>query len=223
MNMFPNWAKNLLFLLVYMLSGLVLVIVIEGLLSGAELLPFNTTIERTMAYIRTPLLTTVLVMVTNIGSPFLLSSAAFVIALVLALRGDTYNALLFVVAVAMAVITLTVLKDTFQVTRPSSGLVNVEGWSFPSGHATVATAFFFALAHSFFGKLRTFLGRVNLVVCSILGVLLISLSRLYLGAHWALDILAGITLGILSVSFVVLVFGVFSLENRPWLKKKTAL
>jgi len=43
--MFPTWAKNILFLLVYMISGLILVIIIEDLLSGTQLLPLNTAIE----------------------------------------------------------------------------------------------------------------------------------------------------------------------------------
>ena len=72
--MFPNWAKNILFLLVYMISGLVLVVIIEGLLSGTELTPLNTVIERAVVHMRTPFLTTILVAVTRLGDPFFLSS-----------------------------------------------------------------------------------------------------------------------------------------------------
>ena len=122
-------------------------------------------------------------------------------------------------ALVITVISLTVLKNTFQITRPGSGLVDVSGWSFPSGHATVATAFFFMLVHSFFGRMKTTGGKMALILGSIFAVLLIYFSRLYLGAHWTLDVLAGVALGLLSVSFTVLVFSVFigdkrSLRNR---------
>ena len=217
--MFPNWAKNILFLLVYMISGLVLVIIIEGLLSGTELIPLNTVIERAVVQMRTPFLTTILVTVTRLGNPFALSSAAALIAALLVIRGRSYDAALFIVALMVAIVSLTVLKNTFQITRPGSEIVDVNGWSFPSGHATVATAFFFMLAHSLFGRMKTTGSRVALVLGSIFGVALICFSRLYLGAHWTLDILAGIALGLLSVSFTVLLFNVF-IENRRSLRNR---
>ena len=216
---FPNWAKNILFLLVYMISGLVLVIIIEGLLSGTELIPLNTVIERAVVHMRTPFLTTMLVTVTRLGNPFILSFAATLIAALLIMRGHSYDAILFVVALIIAIISLTVLKNTFQITRPGSEIVDVNGWSFPSGHATIATAFFFMLAHSFFGRMRTLGNKVVLILGSIFGVALICFSRLYLGAHWTLDILAGIALGLLSVSFTVLLFNVF-IENKRSLKNR---
>lgn len=212
--MFPNWAKNILFLLVYMISGLVLVIIIEGLLSGTELIPLNTVIERAVVHMRTPFLTTFLVYVTRLGNPFILSSVAVFIATLLIIRGRVYDAVLFIIAIIIAVISLTILKNTFQITRPGSEIVDVNGWSFPSGHATVATTFFFMLAHSFFGKMKTLKSKVTLIIGSILGAALICFSRLYLGAHWTLDILAGIALGLLSASFTVLMFNVFIGEKR---------
>lgn len=216
---FPNWAKNILFLLVFMISGLVLAIVIEGLLSGTELIPLNIVIERVVVHMRTPILTTFLVFVTRLGEPFVLASAAALIAVLLLIRGRSYDAALFIIAMLVAVVSLTVLKNTFQITRPGSEIISVNGWSFPSGHATVATAFFFMLAHSFFGKMKTAGKKTLLILGSILGAALICFSRLYLGAHWTLDILAGVALGLLSVSFTVLIFNIF-IEDRRSLRNR---
>ena len=216
---FPNWAKNILFLLVFMISGLILVIVIEGLLSGTELIPLNTAIEQVIVRVRTPFLTTLLVFVTRLGEPFVLASTAALIAAVRFVRGRYYEAALLIIAMLVSVISLTILKNTFQIARPISDIYNTDGWSFPSGHATVATAFFFMLAHSFFGKMKTAGNKVLLILGSILGIVSISFSRLYLGAHWTLDVLAGIALGLLSVSFTVLVFNIF-VENRRSLRNR---
>ncbi|OHB14197.1 MAG: hypothetical protein A3G05_02040 [Candidatus Zambryskibacteria bacterium RIFCSPLOWO2_12_FULL_45_14] len=220
--MFPNWAKNILFLLVYMISGLVLVIIIEGLLTGTALTPLNIAIEQIVVQIRTPILTTILVAVTRLGNPFIISSATALIVVFLVMRKRYYEAALFVTAIVVAVVSLTVLKNTFQITRPGSAIVDVNGWSFPSGHATLATAFFFMLVYSFFGKIKTSTGKSILVLGSILGAVLIYFSRLYLGAHWTLDILAGIALGLLSVSFTVLVFNIF-IENKQSLRNRINL
>ena len=217
--MFPNWAKNILFLLVYMISGLVLVVIIEGLLSGTELTPLNTAIEQIVAHLRTPLLTTFLVVVTRLGNPAILLFAAALVVIILTVRGRTYDAILFAVTLGVAVISLTVLKDTFKVVRPGSPLLDVDGWSFPSGHTTVATTFFFMLAYSFFDKMKTFVGKTALILGCVFVAILISFSRLYLGAHWVLDILAGIALGFLSVSFTVLIFSVFIGDRRSFRNK----
>ena len=216
--MVPNWAKNILFLLVYMISGLILVIIIEGLISGSDLTPLNTVIESAVVHVRTPLLTTILVWLTNLGEPFMLCAAAVLIAGYLMIKGNTYDAVLFLTAMVVAVVSLTVLKNVFQITRPVSDAYNLGGWSFPSGHATVATAFFFLLAHTFFSQMKTPLTKTLLILGSTLAALVFCFSRLYLGAHWTLDILAGIALGFLSVSFTILMFNVFG-ERRRSLRK----
>ena len=216
---FPNWAKNILLLLVYMLSGLVLVVIIEGLISGTELIPLNTAIERVVVLMRTPFLTTFFVVVTKVGNPFILSSFAALVSAILLIRRKNYDAILFVLAMLVAVISLAVLKETFQIARPGSDLLETSGWSFPSGHATVATAFFFMLTLTFFRRVKGIAGKTLLVAGSVVGAALIAFSRLYLGAHWALDIIAGIALGLCSVSFIILIFNVligerWSLRDR---------
>ncbi len=210
----PIWAKNILFLLVYMISGLILVIIIEDLLTGSELVLLNTTIERAVVSLRTPLMTSFIVLVMKVGNPFLFSSLAILIASLLVMRKNTYEALLFLTAMALALISLSILKNHFQISRPTSGLYAVDGWSFPSGHATLATAFFFLLVHTFIDKMKSVKGKTFLIVGSIVGALLVSFSRVYLGAHWTLDILAGIALGLLSVSFTVLLFNLLFGERR---------
>ena len=216
---FPNWAKNILFLLVYMISGLVLVIIIEGLLSGTDLQPLNSAIEGIVVNIRTPIVTTLFVWITQIGNPFVFAFVSIFMAIMFIVRGKSYEAVLFLTALIVAVISLTVLKNIFQISRPISDIYSADGWSFPSGHATVATAFFFLVAHTFWSQMKTARSKTLLISGSILGALIICFSRLYLGAHWTLDILAGIALGLLSISFTILMFNVFLEENRSLRKR----
>ena len=62
------------------------------------------------------------------------------------------------------------------------------GTSFPSGHTSNAAAFFTALAVEF--KKRP------LYILSAILIVLVGLSRLYLGVHWPSDVLVGAVLGI---------------------------
>lgn len=219
MTPFKNWAKNLFFLLIYILSGGALIVIIEGLISGTELTPFNTAIETVIISLRQPELTTFMIWVTNVANPYVLAFVSVFLAIVLLIHKDTYDALLYVVSIIIAFFALFILKDTFHMARPDAALIGISGWSFPSGHATISTAFFFTTAYSFFDWTKTTLNKVLLVVGCVVGGGLISFSRIYLGAHWSLDILAGIALGLLSVSFVALIFNIF-LEERGFLKRK---
>ena len=218
---FSRIIKNLLFLLVAVFSGMTLIVITAGVASGAgELTPFDTGIERAIALMRTPALTGVMFFITNIGSPFVLAIISIILALALVLRRDTYDTLLFLITIALAIFSVVIMKNALGIPRPAQSLVaELSGWSFPSGHATVATAFFFVTAYSFISWIRSFAGKVVLVVGCILAIILISFSRIYLVAHFALDVLAGIALGMLVVSVTILVFNIF-LSEREWWRRK---
>jgi len=91
-------------------------------------------------------------------------------------------------------------KYWLRLPRPPDPLIPVEGPGFPSGHAQVSTSFWFTLS----GVIRE---RAVYFASSIL-VTGISLSRLYLRAHYLVDVIGGVVLGLL-VCFVVLVLSVF--------------
>jgi undecaprenyl-diphosphatase len=160
-----------------------------------------------------------MVWVTNVGSPPALLLVAVLLAIVLLLHKETYDALLYIVSMTIALAALIIMKDTFHLARPDAALIGISGWSFPSGHATIATAFFFITAYSFFDWTKGAISKTLLVLSCIVGGALISFSRIYLGAHWSLDILAGVALGFLSVSFVALIFNIF-LEERSFIKRR---
>ncbi|MDB5194744.1 MAG: phosphoesterase PA-phosphatase related protein [Parcubacteria group bacterium] len=219
MKSFMSVVRNLLFILVAVFSAGTLIVIANGISTGTELSPFNIAVDTVMMHLRTPFLTSLMLFFTNAGSPLVLSVLAVFLALLLFLKRDTYDALLYVASMGVSIVAFTVLKNTFHIARPVGSIVVLLSWSFPSGHATVAAAFFFATSYTFFGKVDSAWKKTLLICGSILGVCLISFSRVYLGVHFALDVLAGIALGILSVSLTVLAFNLF-LEEEKWRHKK---
>lgn len=89
----------------------------------------------------------------------------------------------------------TALKEIFDVSRPigvegvrSLRVETATGKSFPSGHTQTAAMVFWWLKNQFQKPLFT-----GVSIVAILGV---AISRLYLGVHWPLDVLAAMIIGI---------------------------
>ena len=148
-----------------------------------------------------------MIIITQLGStPFLV---IFVVLLVLYFRGKTPARFILVTALA-SLATNQLLKFLVQRDRPELYLSSSIGSSFPSGHAQTGTAIFIALAVILFTKIKNRRHR-NIVVGICLAIpILVSVSRIYLGAHYASDVIAGLLLGIL-IPFVV--FCIFPLDN----------
>jgi membrane-associated phospholipid phosphatase len=100
------------------------------------------------------------------------------------------------------------LKPFFQRARPPASLLDVEGHSFPSGHAAGSVVFYFLMC-SILSARYPRLTR-PLYGGSVLWVSLVWLSSLYSRAHWFTDIVAGA-----SVGFLWLTLCLAWLHRRP--------
>jgi undecaprenyl-diphosphatase len=78
-------------------------------------------------------------------------------------------------------------------------------FSFPSGHTLNSTVFFVTLAGLLWVGLRSYLARTALAVVAVVMSAGIGLSRVYLGYHWATDVLAGWTVAVTWLALVSLV------------------
>ena len=84
-------------------------------------------------------------------------------------------------------------------------------WSFPSGHALNATIIAGVLAYLFVSRSRSWSVAAVAVPVAVLHLVLMGLSRVYLGAHWLTDVVVGWTL---ALAWLGLVLGVHQLLLR---------
>lgn len=91
------------------------------------------------------------------------------------------------------------LKNTIMRLRPEMAAVVENSFSFPSGHATVAVALYGFFAYLLFRMCRTRNEKILACVVGAFLILLIGLSRLYLGVHYVSDVLAGYLVGALGL------------------------
>jgi undecaprenyl-diphosphatase len=106
-------------------------------------------------------------------------------------------------AFAIELICYKIIKQSTSRQRPFRANASIQNlvvpqdeYSFPSGHTAAATvaALLFSTAVPF------------LIPFFSLLVLLIGISRIYLGVHYPSDVLMGFTLGVMSFSFAILFF-----------------
>lgn len=96
------------------------------------------------------------------------------------------------VNLGLVVLLNQLLKFIIQRPRPDGfRLASVSGFSFPSGHSMVAMAFFGLLAWLVWHYERDRRMRNMFVAAFALVIVMVGLSRVYLGVHYASDVLAG--------------------------------
>lgn len=102
------------------------------------------------------------------------------------------------VNLGLVVLINQVLKFIIQRPRPDGfRLVDVSGYSFPSGHSMVSMAFFGLLAWFVWKYEKDKLMR-NLLCLAFAGVIcMVGLSRIYLGVHYATDVIAGFCMSLI--------------------------
>lgn len=122
-------------------------------------------------------------------------------------RRDLFAALLGVVAIDEGL--NFVLKHLFGRSRPDlfQEIATLHSYSFPSGHAMAAAAIY-GMIGAVIGRLIPRLRVAASVAAGILA-LLIGVSRIYMGAHWVTDVLAGYAAGA-----TILLGGILWLEFR---------
>ena len=165
---------------------------------------------------RTPLLTVPLQVLTWLGSNVVIVPVGlFVGGFFLLRRRDWRPLALLAASVIGSVVTYNVMKAIVDRPRPPEAIWigHFPGAAFPSGHATQSVAFYAMLALVL--SLHTSAGRrVLLWTGAILVAIVVGGSRVYLGAHWMTDVLAGYALGAAWAALIIVVAIV--LGRRLW-------
>ena len=156
---------------------------------------------------RTEWLTGALKVLTWLGSTAVIIPAGLAIGLYFLVRRRDWQPLaLLTAAFGGAVGLYHIVKTLVGRPRPPAAIWigHYTGASFPSGHATQSAAFYAMLAIVLGTGLSL---RMRAVVwgAAALVVLIVGASRIYLGAHWLTDVLAGYALGASWVAIVVAV------------------
>jgi membrane-associated phospholipid phosphatase len=144
--------------------------------------------------------------VTLAGNALVLVVAVAVAGIILLRRTRPNEAAVIALAFGGAALVNGLLKLAFHRPRPELAFVQLDTYSFPSGHAAVSTATFTTIAYLLGRRYRSLPARALITFGAVAAILLVGFSRLYLGAHYLSDVLAGISFGLAWASLCLLAY-----------------
>ena len=112
----------------------------------------------------------------------------------------------YLITVVGATVLFIAVKMVVARSRPEASIIEIGGYSFPSGHTTMATAMAFGLYFILSEWTKDQKVRTGLLLIALGWALLIAATRVYLGVHWLTDVVGGFGLGIWWVTLVRLLY-----------------
>jgi len=144
-----------------------------------------------------PDLTDIMILISFLGSGQFLTALALILIVAFLRKGRfSFNASMIVINLILSSLINVGIKYIIHRNRPDIlRLIDIGGYSFPSGHSMVSMSFYGFLIYLCCKNYKTKWKYLIVLILTIL-ILLIGLSRIYLGVHYASDVLGGFLLGI---------------------------
>lgn len=198
------------------ISLIIFLFILENVFDN-EIVTFDANVYNTISLVKNDFMTNVFKGITEFGSAKVLILIALT-SLVVVKNKKIGTA----ISLNLASIGLLnyILKNIIQRPRPEGfRLVEETGFSFPSGHSMASMAFYGLIIYFVFKNVKN--KAVRITACTGLSILivLIGMSRIYLGVHYASDVMAGFLVSI--VYLVVYITGILKLVEINIDKKKT--
>ncbi|MET0072085.1 MAG: VTT domain-containing protein [Candidatus Thiodiazotropha sp.] len=195
-------ARGLAFLATLLLLATLLFVLITGIvLDGSLTRQADLLLYSALQSLRTPWGDQLMVWFTGLGDLGSILLIALGLAILLLLQGHRRALYYLLAATAFGLLAPLLLKYSLRIPRPPNAPDFLGPWSFPSAHVLRSVTLYgfvsIMIARTLVREWRWFPYSI-----AALAIGAVSLSRLYLGVHWATDILASLTLGIAWVALL---------------------
>lgn len=179
--------------------------ILEDVVTGDPLVVVDQVVYQLLQQLRSYWGDYGLVAITELGDAQVVIPVGAAAVVVFFVAGNWRAAKYLLVAFLGASAWVELLKLVLHRSRPVDLYTGASSFSFPSGHATISIALygFLALVLAHEASPRPRRGVIN---CTVSLVLLIAVSRLYLGAHWLSDVLAGLSFGFAWVAILAIAY-----------------
>ncbi|HBY93427.1 MAG: phosphatase PAP2 family protein [Ardenticatenaceae bacterium] len=217
--MIQDEARRHRFLFVMSLSGLAIVAALAFLAAQFPTLPFDLDTTLDLQGIHFAPFQRLMLAISTIGyepwAVIIVAAGSILVALLLGWKDGVF---LGTTSGFQAVVN-SLIKIAVGRPRPAAPLVQVfrhaAGRSFPSGHVMLYTVFFGFLFFLAWTRLPHSFWRALALILTGGLVLLVGPSRIYLGAHWLTDVVAGYILGFIILVLAIELYLKYLAPRRP--------
>lgn len=178
---------------------IVIALITSKILTKQELfidkLAYNILVET----LRNPTLTIIMRYITKLSNTLFIILFSLILTLLFYYKWDKKKlAILIPTNLATIALINQILKLIIQRERPVGyRIIEMSGYSFPSGHAMVSMAFYGLLIYIIYNLVKNKKVRNSLIILNIIIIILIGISRIYLGVHYLSDIITGYSISII--------------------------
>lgn len=164
---------------------------------------FDSYIYSMISKLINPTMTSIVKVITNFADPIFVVIFALVFSYIVGIRKkDKKTAILFCLNLVIVALLNYALKNIFMRTRPE--LINIikeSGYSFPSGHSSISVAMYGYLIYLI--NTRCDNKKIKILSTVLFSVLIsiIGLTRIYLGVHFASDVIAAF---LITLSYLII-------------------
>ena len=200
----------------YAISIIVVLLIIAITIITTKIVIKRELLIDTLAYdfivlkLRNDTLTPIMKIITELSNTRTIIIIAIILTIVVSLWKNIKIASLIPINLGIIAIINQILKHIFQRPRPIGfRLIDIGGFSFPSGHAMGSTAFYGLLIYLSYKLIKNKTIRIISIIINTLIIIGIGISRIYLGVHYCSDLIVGI-----SLSFMYLIIFIRTIEKK---------
>lgn len=190
------WIWFALFIAVFILFSII------GSLYNNEIISIDVFMhDLVVNNLRSDGLTFIMLFITNFCNPIILILLSLVILLICK---DKKMGLIIMINLLVSILLNIIFKGIIQRDRPLEDFLIIEsGYSFPSGHSMVSMAYYGLIIYFIYKKIKD--KRVRNVLMILIGLLILAIgfSRIYLGVHFASDVIGGFLISIIYLVCVI--------------------
>lgn len=162
-------------------------------------------------YLISDFVTPLMKIITNLGGEIILIGITLII--LLRINNKKIGTAILINLVIATLLNFTI-KNIIRRPRPNvNRLIDVSGYSFPSGHSMVSLSFYGFLIYLIIKNIKS--KKLKVLLTTIISLLIISIgfSRIYLGVHYTTDVLGGFLVAVIYLTIFIKTYKIVNNED----------